>query len=537
MAAIPLSYQPTADFFDEQARNRSASKRYALLCYLLVATMCSVMSVLLAPILVSIFGLALDLVNIVVPMPNVLGPVWSAVSAVIDELDNPGAAGKVLNLAALGAIPGLVCLGILWLGLRRLFNRAGVHGLIAALPVRAPNPFDLEEKQLVNVIQEMAIAADLPPPQVMMTDAPGINCGAVGTGLDDAVVIVSRRLLERMDRDQTQGVIGHLIASIGNGDMRIGMLMISVMQMLGVLSLVIHAPISRAARQQLGRLVRLGLGRSAAGEAQTLATMLANPLHAKQSGGPDEGASKWLALITMPATVVDLIFSKVAHLFLLGPALALTWRRRKYLADAAAVQLTRNPDGLARALVHARGETRSLPGAEWAAHMFVFDDRAGARIQESFEAAAAQGPREAITFSLLADRFKSVFGTPAPAGSADALRQAEQRERLARAMAAARSDSADDAGGLARSGTLSFLPSSSKRIDRLRAMGAKVDGVGTGIPGQWKMWLVASPLIAILVVLIGALFVMGIQLVAMLSMFVIAMPVGALHALLRWIGG
>lgn len=531
-------------FLDEQQRHRRASRWYAVLCAVLVIAMCTVMSVLLAPILYSVIGLALDVVNIAIPMPNMLGRVWASVEHAIDGLDQPGLINRLVPLAAWGAIPGLVLLGVLWLGLRRLLRRAGVDGLLAAMPVRPANPLDLEEKQLVNVVEEIAIAASVKPPRVMLTDATGINCGAVGTKIDDAVLIVSRGLLERLDRDETQGVIAHLIASIGHGDMRIGLWMISVMQMLSALSLVVYAPVNREARALLWRLLRLGVRPAStspaaeSAERQLLAGILANPFNAKHSAGAADDSNKWAVLLTFPAMIVDLIFSKVFNLFVLTPALGFAWRRRKYLADAAAVQLTRHPDGLAHALVRSRGEPRAIPGGQWPAHLFVFDTRASTVLQESMQAEQAQGdePPEAMSFSLILARLSSVFGKPAPAGSSAALAQAQHRERFERVMRAARRDASSEATGLGGGG-FSFFPSSKRRVDRLHAMGATVRVADVAVADQWKLWVVLAPLFALLVLLVGALFVLGTYVVAMLSMVVIALPVGALHALLRWIGG
>ena len=74
------------------------------------------------------------------------------------------------------------------------------------------------------------------------------DAAAIGTGPDDATVIVTRRLLDELDRDETQGVLGYLIGSIGNGDLRVGVLILSVFQTLGVLATVLDLPISGQAR-------------------------------------------------------------------------------------------------------------------------------------------------------------------------------------------------------------------------------------------------------------------------------------------------
>jgi Zn-dependent protease with chaperone function len=530
-------------FFDEQRRNRDAARRYAWLCYLLVAAMCAAMSVLLGPLLFAILGLVVDVVNLVIPMPNVLGALFDYLDPIIDGLDQPGGTHGLLALAAWSAAPGLILLGALWLGLSTLFHRAGVFGVLGALRVRAPDLADPEEKQLVNVVEEMAVAAGIEPPRVMLVDGAGINCGALGTDVDDAVVLVSRPLLERFDRDETQGVVAHLVASVANGDMRVGILMISVMQMLSALSALIHSPVDREARKLLWQLLRLAARPAmswsttddATREVVVLAEVLANPFHARHSGPGDGNMNRWVALLSFPAVVVDLIFSKMFTLFFLTPVLGLLWRRRKYLADAAAVQLTRNPDGLAQALVRSQRDERGIPGGDWAAHMFVFDAR---DMTGPVTDVPTGDPRsgEALKLGSVLGHLKAAYAHDAGSEAESVARRA-QRERIRELMRRADADTSRG-GGLVGSGTVAFLPGSARRIERLRAMGAHVSSPGrTALQLSWQMWLLVAALALVLACLLGALFVLGTWLVLMLSMLVVALPTGALHVLLRWLAG
>ena len=112
-------------FFDEQRHNRRSARHFAWLCYGLVAAMCLVMSVLLAPLLFALIGLSIDVLNLVVPMPNRLGVVWGVIDHAIDRLEKPGAMSRLVPLAAVGAIPGLLFLALLWHGVRTLFERVG----------------------------------------------------------------------------------------------------------------------------------------------------------------------------------------------------------------------------------------------------------------------------------------------------------------------------------------------------------------------------------------------------------------------------
>ena len=112
-------------------------------------------------------------------------------------------------------LPGAVLSILLWLGMNGLFKHAGVGGALLALKAREPNPGDLKELQLNDVIQEMAIAAGLPAPRVMLIDAPGANAAAIGTSSADARIVVSRRLVDDLSRDEMEGALAHLIGSIG----------------------------------------------------------------------------------------------------------------------------------------------------------------------------------------------------------------------------------------------------------------------------------------------------------------------------------
>lgn len=459
-------------FFDAQRRHRRSARAYLLLCGLLVTLLCAVMSVLLAPLVVAIAGLVIDLLNLAVPLPDLLGAVWKHVAIAIDSLDTPAAATTLPALIAWPAAIGVLLFGGLWIALRRLFSRAGIDGLLAPMGLRDPRASDPEERQLVNLVEEMAIAAGVPPPTLRLSDAAGVNAAAIGTSTHDTVLFVSRALLERLDRDATQGVIAHLIAAIGHGDMAIGHRMVTTMAMLSVLSQVVQSPMSPDARHTLRRLARFALGHPTPDEADALLALLANPFDERLSRPEPEKANRVLALMGMPALMVDLLISRSLNLFVLSPVLAMAWRHRKYLADAAAVQLTRMPDGLALALSQTADADRHLPGAAWGAHLCALD------------------PAALVT--------------------------------------------APGAGGLAGSG-MPFLPSANRRMKRLAGMGSTirpVDGIGRMTA---QMLLILVPVGVLLAGLIGTLVVLGTWLIAMLSMLFIALPVGIVHTLLRWL--
>jgi Zn-dependent protease with chaperone function len=127
-----------------------------------------------------------------------------------------------LHVAFLAALPGLVWMALVVLMLHRALKLSGMFSA-GELAARAPNSQVLAEQRFGNVIQEMALAASLPSPRVLIVDAPEMNAAVFGGDEQHATVLVSQGLLAQLDRDQLQGIAAHLIGSIADGDMAIGM--------------------------------------------------------------------------------------------------------------------------------------------------------------------------------------------------------------------------------------------------------------------------------------------------------------------------
>ncbi|MSR31634.1 MAG: hypothetical protein EXR99_09030 [Gemmataceae bacterium] len=178
-----------------------------------------------------------------------------------------------------------------------------------------PGSGDLKEKRLLNIVEEMAIASGLPVPQVYLLEEEGINAFAAGWSSDSAVIGVTRGCIEALSRDELQGVIAHEFSHILNGDMRMNIRLMGILFGIFFLS-VIGAILLRV-------MVNVRGGNS------------------KGGGG-----------------IVLMIFALGVFLFLLGwigwlvgrLIQAAVSRQREFLADASAVQFTRNPDGIAGAL-------------------------------------------------------------------------------------------------------------------------------------------------------------------------------------------
>jgi Zn-dependent protease with chaperone function len=177
-----------------------------------------------------------------------------------------------------------------------------------------PNSLEPNERRVLNVVEEMALASGVPvPPVFMMQDEEGVNAFAAGFSPSDAVIGVTRGCVEQLSRDQLQGVIAHEFSHILNGDMRLNLRMIGVLHGLLLLGLV-------------GReLMRL----------------------ASFSGGGRKRDNGVMVLLVVSLAMMILGF---LGMFLGNLIKAAISRQREYLADASAVQFTRNPEGISGAL-------------------------------------------------------------------------------------------------------------------------------------------------------------------------------------------
>lgn len=203
-----------------------------------------------------------------------------------------------------------------------------------------PHTSDLKEIQLRNVVEEMAIASGMPVPDVfVLPDERGINAFAAGHNLGDAAVAVTAGALEKFNREELQGVIAHEFSHILNGDMRLNIRLIGVLN--GILLLAILGRILFA----IGGRVRVGGDRNGGGAGVTLGIF---------------GLGVALFIIGW----IGVFFAKLIK--------AAVSRQREFLADASAVQFTRNPDGISRALYKigvTSGRLQS-PRADEASHLF-----------------------------------------------------------------------------------------------------------------------------------------------------------------------
>ena len=241
-------------------------------------------------------------------------------------------AGGVLSVVALGSIYRIA----------ELSHGGGVVAQMMGGRQLAPGTTDLREIQLRNVVEEMALASGVPVPDIYVLDEESaINAFAAGNTPGDAVVAVTRGTLDNLTRDELQGVVAHEFSHILNGDMRLNLRLIGVLNGILLLALI---------GQFVFRMGAWGGG------------------SVRRSGG--DGKSNSAVPIFLIGAALWLIGS--IGVFFANLIKAAVSRQREFLADASAVQFTRNPGGIASALYKIGRLSSKLeaPRAAEASHLF-----------------------------------------------------------------------------------------------------------------------------------------------------------------------
>jgi Zn-dependent protease with chaperone function len=175
-----------------------------------------------------------------------------------------------------------------------------------------PNTRNLQERTLINITEEMAIASGTRVPRIfILRDEPGINAFVAGTEPGNTVLAVTQGTLDTLTRDELQGVIGHEFSHILNGDMGLNVRLIGILA--GILLI-----------GQIGEF------------------LLRSQRHRSSRNSKNGGQLAVLGLALMAIGYVGLFFGRLIK--------AAISRQREFLADASSVQFTRNPGGIAGAL-------------------------------------------------------------------------------------------------------------------------------------------------------------------------------------------
>ena len=304
------------DFFASQELARRNSRR--LIIYLVLSVICMI---------VAIYALSLVAFGFLnQSQTHSAGP---------PRLFNPelllGVAFGVTTVVGLGSLYRISSL------------RGGGESVAAMLGGRLvpPNSRDPEERRILNVVEEMALAAGTPvPPVYIMDEEPGINAFAAGYTIDDAVIGINRGTIQILSRDELQGVVAHEFSHILNGDMRMSIRIIGLLHGIQVLAMLgyymLHSFSYGGHRRR------------------------------HSQGNNNSGGLVILAIGLIAIGWIGMFFARLIK--------ASVSRQREYLADASAVQFTRNPEGISGALkmigASMEGSVVLNPAAEETSHMF-----------------------------------------------------------------------------------------------------------------------------------------------------------------------
>jgi Zn-dependent protease with chaperone function len=239
---------------------------------------------------------------------------------------------------------GLVLLGSAFKTISLRSGGAAVAGMLGGLPID-PETRDVDQRKILNVVEEMSIASGVPrPPVFLLEEESGINAFAAGYNPSDAVIGVTKGCIQELSRDELQGVIAHEFSHILNGDMRINIRLVGLLH--GILLIAMIGEILMRSSFNSGSRRRRS---------------------DKDGGGALMILLFGLALLTIG--YVGVFFGK-----LIKSAVS---RQREFLADASAVQFTRNPAGIAGALKKiggfVKGSRIKNAHAEEASHFFFGD--------------------------------------------------------------------------------------------------------------------------------------------------------------------
>ena len=255
------------------------------------------------------------------------------------------AIGYAISGSASGALV-VTAVAVLFGGLAALGSYFGGDAIVLSVS-GAKEVDETSAPQLLNVVREMATAANIPMPKVYVIDDSAPNAFATGRDPTHASVAITSGLLEKLDREELQGVMGHELSHVRNFDIRFAMI---VGVLVGSIALMADFFL---------RFTFWGGGR-------------------RSSNDRDSGGGGLQAIMYVVAIILSILAPIAARLVQLAVN-----RQREYLADASSVQLTRNPYGIERALAKISSDKEVLEVANRATqHMYFtnpikkFEERA-----------------------------------------------------------------------------------------------------------------------------------------------------------------
>jgi Zn-dependent protease with chaperone function len=335
------------DFFDRQIHARRQSRRLAWLLGLALLAALAINNLLLCSLIACVRPMFSEY-DSVRHAPSIF---LNALNLLAEALMAPGQFAATIFRPqpiiwiSLGTLLSIA--GGSWYKIRRLAEGGTVVAEFLGGRRVTAGTTDLDERRLRDVVEEMAIASGLPVPEIFVLDCErGINTFAAGHTHDDAAIGVTRGCLKLLNRDELQGVIAHEFSHILYGDTRLNMRLIGLAHGFFWPTL-------------LGRVLIYGQS---------------TPLPPDASVLVEKDKVNFLPTAPLGALLVFLGCFSLPFVRLIKSAIC---RQREWLADAAAVQFTRNPDGIAGALKKIGGLLKqgrlNTPYAEMASHLYLAD--------------------------------------------------------------------------------------------------------------------------------------------------------------------
>ncbi|WP_041522464.1 M48 family metallopeptidase [Gilvimarinus agarilyticus] len=287
------------NFFEQQDIARRNTKRLVALLILAVLSLIAVTTAMFAGIM-----LYMQTGNSAYHMETAGLGFWASLGTLLDWQTVSGISMVVITVVLIG---GLFKYQQLRRGGRVVAESLG--GRLINTDTR-----DANERKLLNVVEEMAIASGAPVPPVYLMEESAINAFAAGHTPQDAVIGITRGCIEQLNRDELQGVIAHEFSHIFHGDMRLNMRLVALLNGILLLGLIGHFMVRGAMYSSVGR-----------------------------SNRDNKGSGIAIAGI-------GLIIIGYAGTFFGNIIKAAVSRQREFLADASAVQFTRDNSGIAGAL-------------------------------------------------------------------------------------------------------------------------------------------------------------------------------------------
>ena len=286
------------NFFEQQDRARRNTKRLILLLILAVASLIAVTCLMFA-----VFFYYFSANNPYQIYAETPGGFWTGL---LHHLPPEAIAGIALTISLVVILGSLFKYAQLNSGGSAVAAAMGGHLVSSATQ-------DPDERKILNVVEEMAIASGTAVPPVYVIEEDSINAFAAGFKPQDAVIGITRGCIQQLNRDQLQGVIAHEFSHIFHGDMRMNMRLVALLHGILLLGLIGEFLM----RSNNRRIVRSSRDKSAAG----------------------------IMLLGLGLFIIGYVGTFFGNLIKSAVS-----RQREFLADASAVQFTRNPEGIAGAL-------------------------------------------------------------------------------------------------------------------------------------------------------------------------------------------